>query len=93
MGYDISLQSQNNFPRIRLPGTCPAAKSAVKATPELLGVLENPVLRPQLEVTDHLPGKMLVYQRTNSRAGSAIETFQRGISPEAIHLVGKIVMN
>jgi hypothetical protein len=65
----------------------------MKAAPELLGIFENPVFRSQLEVTDHLSGKVLVNQRTNSRAGPTIETFQGCISPKAIHLVRKIVVN
>ena len=82
-------QPEDEFARIGPPGTGMGAQAAVEATPEIFGIPENLVSCPHLGVPDHLSWKMLVDQRANRNARTAIEAFQCRTDAETLQLFRK----
>src|SRR5208337_2925619 len=62
----------------------------MEAAPEVLGLQENLIFGPHLDVADHFPGKMLKEQGTDGRAGATVEALQGRVHPVGFEFFGKI---
>lgn len=93
MGDDKTFQTENNFARIGFPGTGPSAEPAVQATPQFFGIFKNTILCTQLDITDHFPREMVIYQWADGRTGPAVKAFQGRVFVVLLHLFGKIGVN
>jgi hypothetical protein len=53
----------------------------VQTTPEFLSIFKNSILSANLDIADHPAGEVLVNERADRCAGTAVETFKRRVIP------------
>jgi hypothetical protein len=75
VGDDVSPQPQNEFSRVGFSRTGVGTEPAVEAAPKFVRLLQYSILGAKLSIANDLPWEMFMYERTDCRAGAAIETF------------------
>ena len=85
-----SFQGENDLSGVGLPRTGLCAESTVQAFPELVGIFQDPLPCTDLDVADHLAGKVFVEQRADGGTGTAVEAGQGRILSVFHQLLCKI---
>jgi hypothetical protein len=90
---NVSFQSQNNLPRVSLSRTGLCAKTTMETTPEFLRVFQNMIFGANLDISDHLPGKVFINEWAYGSACPTIKAVESRINAKLVQLLGKSGIN
>jgi hypothetical protein len=90
---DISFQAQDHFPGISLTWAGLGTKTTMETVPEFFWVFQNTVLGPNLDIADHLSGKVFIDERAYGSTGATVETIKGRINTKFVQLFCKSGIN